>query len=153
MNYYDKITSLVWVGVGVAIVIASTRVSFGSWDQPGPGLLPLLTGIVTVVCASVIFFQSWLNGRGAKQKGEFSWRTVDFRKVLIALASLVLYAFLLNRLGYLITTFFLMYSLLRLIAHLRRYVAISEAALATFLTYALFKLWLEVPLPRGLLGF
>jgi len=152
MNYYDKITSLVWVGVGAGIVIASTRVRFGSWDQPGPGLLPLLMGIIIVVCAAVIFFQAWFNGNVARPEGKYFWRGVDFKKVLIALTGLVLYAFLLNKLGYLITTFFFMYSLLRLIAHIRRYVAFSEAALAAFLSYALFKLWLEVPLPRGLFG-
>jgi hypothetical protein len=153
MNSYDKITSMLWTGVGVGIITASSQLTVGSWSMPGPGFLPLLTGVVTVVCGLLVFIQAWFRGNVNKSEGTFLWGHANFKKVLLVLISLFLYTILLNYLGYLTITFLFIYSVTSLIGGIRSRTALSEAAVITFLSYALFKVWLEVPLPKGPWGF
>ncbi len=153
MNPYDRISSCVLTGVGVVIIVVSSRLSLGSWHRPGPAFIPLLSGVIIVVLSLVVFFQAWLWGRKKERKAEILWTNGDLKKVLLTLASLLAYGLLISRLGYLTTTFFFIFLLPQLIAHIRCYTALVEAAATTSFSYILFELWLKTPLPKGLWGF
>jgi hypothetical protein len=73
----------------------------------------------------------------------------SYRRVY-TLVLLVLYALLLNSVGYVITTFLVMFGLF-FDPEKRRFAAPLFASLASVaVTYTLFEIWLKTQLPRGL---
>ncbi len=146
-------SSLVWLVFAVYICIASSRLSFGSFDHPGPGFLPLLVGI----CLGIFSIIAFLQARFSKEKDETtsSWYPKQrWKKMIGVLAVMFIYAFCLEILGFLLATFLLLVFLFRAGMESQRWLAaIAGSAIASFCSYAVFELWLKTQLPRGLLGF
>jgi putative tricarboxylic transport membrane protein len=154
MDPYDHITSLVWTGVGVGIVFSSLQMKLGTLRAPGPGFIFMLTGIIIVVLSLPVFFKAlWLQREKKGRKAGAFWANVDLRKLLLSVGSLFTYSFLLESLGYLITTFFFICFLLRFVERTRWPPALITSIGVAFISYAVFKLWLEIPLPTGPWGF
>ncbi|HEU4344874.1 MAG TPA: tripartite tricarboxylate transporter TctB family protein, partial [Candidatus Binatia bacterium] len=76
----------------------------------------------------------------------------DWRKVLLVLASLVLYALFLERVGFAFSTLFLLSFLLR-VNGTSWPRAVAVAIVAAVGTFSLFELWLKIRLPKGIFGF
>lgn len=158
MNPYDRISSLIWSGVGVAIVaivIGSSEMKLGTWNAPGPGFMSMLTGVIIVFLGLIVFFKACLHKR--KKKVETKARDlqakVKVNKLFLCVAFLFLYAILLDPLGYVGTTFLFIGFMLLFVERTRWFVALATAVAVTFISYALFGLWLQVPLPKGPWGF
>jgi len=71
----------------------------------------------------------------------------------LVLAVLLAYTAFLEVLGFLLATFLLLLFLFRGIEPQRWVVSIGGSALTSFITYALFELWLKTQLPKGFIGF
>jgi putative tricarboxylic transport membrane protein len=68
------------------------------------------------------------------------------------LAALLLYGFFLESLGYILATFLLMFFFFRAIEPQKWVVVILGSVITSFITYFLFKVWLQVQLPAGVWG-
>jgi Tripartite tricarboxylate transporter TctB family len=71
------------------------------------------------------------------------------RKVGALLVVLGGYVFLLDSLGYLLSTFLLVLFMLRWIDTQRWAIALGMAAITSAGSYVVFAIWLSIPLPRG----
>jgi len=58
-----------------------------------------------------------------------------------------------NVLGFYLSSFLLMVLLLKAVKPTRWWIAIMSGVIAVLISYALFKVWLDVPFPGGILGF
>ncbi len=149
----EKWSSLVWLGVGVWICIASLMLSLGSFQHPGPGFLSFFAGLIMTVLALIVHLQSRKTHPGQKQKkSEPIW--ADRRKgwkMVLTVVALLVYAVAMNYLGFLISTFIFLAFLLRVIEPQRWSVAILGSALASAVFYSLFEIGLQSQLPRGIL--
>ena len=153
MRRYDQMSSLVWLVFAIYICIASSRLSFGSFDHPGPGFLPLLVGIFLGIFSIIAFLQAHLSK--LPDETTSSWYPKErWKKLVGVLAVMFIYAFCLEILGFLLSTFFLLVFLFRVGMEPQRWlVAVGGSAIASFASYAVFELWLKTQLPKGLLGF
>ena len=153
MKKYDQISSLVWLAFAIYICIESSRLSFGSFHNPGPGFLPLLVGLLLGIFSLTAFLQATLSRK--PQENIPPWYPRErWRKLIWVLGGLLAYAICFETLGFLISTFLLLVFLFRYGIEPKRWVvAIGASALASFSSYAVFELWLRTQLPRGLLGF
>jgi len=70
----------------------------------------------------------------------------------LVMSGLLAYALTLEALGYVPTTFLLLGALARILGLARWPLVLGFAALATVGSWALFGLWLGVPLPSGVFG-
>jgi hypothetical protein len=77
----------------------------------------------------------------------------NWPKVSLVLAALVLYGLLLERLGFVPTTFVLLSFLLRIGGEVKWPTALVVACVAVLSSFALFDLWLRIRLPKGMFGF
>ena len=80
-------------------------------------------------------------------------REVNWTKIALVLLSLLLYAFFLERLGFVLTTFVLVSFLLGCIEGTNWFRSVGVAGAAALASYAIFELWLKIRLPKGLFGF
>lgn len=148
----DRTSSLVWLGFAFLICIESLRLPLGSARDPGPGFLPLLVGVILAGLSVICFLQA----RGGPSDGlKGSWYSPRRWKHLLGiLSSLVVYALVLDILGFLISTFLLLSVLFRLGLGSKKWIWSTGGALVASLScYVVFELWLRTQLPKGILGF
>lgn len=137
--------------VGIIMSISSLRIGVGIPTEPGSGFLPLGTGILL---ALVSLFGIWTHMRSLDNEKSESLRGESRRRIIIiVVGSLLVYAFALSRLGYLLSTFLLMGVLFSLVENRKWRIIIIKAIIVTLITYLLFEKWLACQLPPGILWF
>ena len=150
MRSHDLFSSLVWFLGGIVVVVYSPQFDLGTASSPGPGFMPLLAGLVWSFFALITFFQALINRSEDK---EDLWAGVSIHKIIFTLIVLLLYALLLESLGFLISTFLLITILIRFVGPKSWWTSFWGAGVTAILTYLFFDTWLKAQLPRGILGF
>ena len=132
------------------IFFAAGTLPFGTVRVPQTAFFPRTLAVLLGIM-SVIGLARTLAGREALRGGE-KIETQGWIRIAVTLMTLAGFALALERLGFLLTTFLLMISLLRAI-EAQKWRNVVVVALATALiSYAIFYWLLGVPLPAGLLG-
>ncbi|HTF92140.1 MAG TPA: tripartite tricarboxylate transporter TctB family protein [Verrucomicrobiae bacterium] len=132
------------------IFLAAGTLPFGTMRVPQTAFFPKTLAVLLGIM-SVILLARTLAGKEAVSGGE-KIETQGWIRIAVTLMTLAGFALALERLGFLLTTFLLMISLLRAI-EAQKWRKVVVVALATALiSYAIFSLLLGVPLPAGLLG-
>ena len=140
---------LFWVALGILVGYGATRLGVGTASEPGSGFIFFWSGLILVVLSLIALAESLRSGEEANREvGAVNWRKITF--VLLAL---LLYAFFLEKLGFVLTTFVLMSFLLAMIEgkHWSKSLGVAGAAAAG--SFAIFELWLKIRLPHGIFGF
>jgi len=140
----DALAAAMVLGFGAAALYESSKLPFGTVHSPGQGFFPWWTSAAVVLLALILLFQALASRSSAAQEGPGR-----IAKVALLLVVLVAYTFLLDLLGYLLCTFFLVLFMLRAIDPQRWTVALGIAAVTAVGSYVVFAVWLSVPLPRG----
>jgi putative tricarboxylic transport membrane protein len=144
MVKHDALVATMALVFGAATLHESSKLPFGSVHNPGEGFFPWWTSAAIVLLALVLLFQASTSRSSIAQQG-----AGRIAKVALLLVVLIAYTFLLDLLGYLLCTFFLVLFMLRAIDPQRWTVALGMAAMIAAGSYILFAIWLSVPLPRG----
>jgi len=132
---------------GLLASFEARKLTVGELGRPGPGFFPFFLAVALSLVSLALLFQS-LRIESAKETTHRS-EARRWGKVAWTLFGLFVYAFVLESLGFLLSTFFLMLFLFRAVDPLRWPAAIAGALTTSFLTYAIFKLWLQIPFPAG----
>lgn len=136
--------------VSAVTVLLSFKFPFGNFANPGAGFLPLLVGMLMFLLSLILFIQSFSKG---EEGGKILWTKGATARVLLILASLIVYGLLLESLGFILMTFLLMGFLFLAIGSQRIVLAFFLSLFSSIGCYAVFQLWLEVQLPKGIFGF
>ncbi|OGP89705.1 MAG: hypothetical protein A2156_00660 [Deltaproteobacteria bacterium RBG_16_48_10] len=148
---YNLWSSLVWCLGGLGFFVGGLRLGVGSLSTPGPGFLPSVFGGILSILSIVLFVltiqvKSKPQGQVKFWKEEKSWK-----KVLYSLLSLIFYLIFLNYLGYITTTFLFCFYLFKFIGGKGWWVSLLVAILASLVSYIVFDIGMEVPLPKGII--
>ena len=142
-------SALFWVAVGLLTCYGASRLGLGSVAEPGVGFIFFWSGLILVILSLIVLADSIRSSEETvREMGEMNWA-----KIALVLLSLLLYAFLLERLGFVLTTFVLMSFLLGCIEGTNWFRSLGVAGAAALASYAIFELWLKIRLPKGLFGF
>jgi putative tricarboxylic transport membrane protein len=152
MRNPDQSSSLFWLVIGIGIALCSLKYGFGNLHEPGPGFITFFAGAILIILSLSLFFSSY---RDQKTPGRLQtlWAGLETGKVLYVIVLLVAYAFLLKSLGFLISTFFLLFLLFRVKGTYRLKSIFLMSLLVTVGSYIIFEIWLKAQLPKGILGF
>ena len=118
----------------------------GRMRNPGPGFLPLLMALLLICFSLFLLFRTLIgSGLSSALKG-LRWKSQG-----IMVASVFVYGFLLNRLGFLLSTFALMSVLFGLSFQDKKAWAkiLLYGAATAFIGWLIFSVILRVPFPRG----
>jgi putative tricarboxylic transport membrane protein len=141
--------TLFWVAVGILVCYGATRLGLGSVTEPGSGFIFFWSGLFLVILSLMPLAESLRSSAEiAQETGEMNWA-----KIGLVLLSLVSYAFFLERLGFVVTTFVLLTFLLSWIERTSWARSLGVASAAALGSFAIFELWLKIRLPRGIFGF
>jgi putative tricarboxylic transport membrane protein len=142
-----RISGLVVAGLGVAASILARNLPAQTGFGLGPAFLPFWTGIVLAACGL------WLCARSTADE-EVSWpASRAFARAAFGFVLLLLYTLALQPLGYLIsTTVFLVIAIL-LLEPVRPIRALVIGIGSAAFLFLVFRIWLRIPLPGGILGW
>ena len=147
----DLLSGLFWCAIGVGICFWSFTYPIGTLTHSGPGYFPMVLGGVITILSILSIAKALKTGtrEGERLSGLFGSR---WQRVLSVLVVLFCAALLFDRIGYLLTFFFLPLVLM-IIAGLREWKRIAFIAFCTALgIYVVFVVLLKQPLPTGFLG-
>lgn len=145
----DQLSSLFWLGFAVIFCVASIRLSVGTLRQPGSGFFPFLGGSILVLLSLANFLK---NLKGVASQAESSKSPINWKNIMVTLAILFAFPFLLDLIGFAPTTFLFFVFLLRLIEPQRWAIVLGGSASATILLYFIFQFWLKIKFPIGFFG-
>ena len=134
------------------ICFEASKLPFGTLRNPGPGFLPLGYGVILFFLATIFAIKSGFEMRTAKDPASGLWQGLKWKEVPYILASLLGYALLLDRFGYIICTGVLMILLFWGKGTRRNSIAIVGGLVVSIGTYIFFKVLLKVQLPSGWIG-
>lgn len=98
-SHRDFWAGLMFIVIGLAFAWGATYYRFGESARPGPGYFPLGLGILLAVLGTIVLFKAMtIETDGGEPVGRIAWRPL-----LIVLGALVLFAFLLPRVGLVIS--------------------------------------------------
>lgn len=146
MRPADLVAGCMGLIFSLAVCYGARGMPMGTLGDPGPGFLPFWVGVALVTISLALIASALLDGARLARA-----RAGQRGRVAGMVAGLLLYALALEFLGYLVTTFLLLGAFLAILGQRRWAVVLAFAVLATGGSYALFSLWLRVPLPRGVL--
>jgi putative tricarboxylic transport membrane protein len=142
-----RVSGLVVAGLGVAACILARRLPAQTGFGLGPAFLPFWTGIVLAVCGL------WLCVRSTAD-AEVSWPTSrGFARAASGFVFLLLYALALQPLGYLISTAVFLVITILLLDPVRPTRALVVGVASAAFLFLIFRVWLRIALPGGVLGW
>ena len=133
--------------LGLAVLWQGSSLTIGSFRNPGSGLFPALIAVILLVLSLLLIL--------FPQKKEREGQAVSAKSIVrlsVVFAALLLYAFFLEYLGFLIVSFVLTTFLFLVFGSQRYWLAVVKAIAFTGLAYVLFELILKSNLPKGMVG-
>ncbi len=136
-------SGLFFLGLSLFVLWQSLRLELGTLKQPGPGFLSFCAGVILSVLSLILIHRGW----GVRES-----RKHLPPRVILALVCLFAYSLVLDKVGFVVATFFLVGILFHLGEPRRWWTLLGMSALVTFLVYLVFGVLLHVFFPRGFLG-
>ena len=140
----DRIAAVVLLAFGIVALEEARKLRVGSIVRPGPGFFPVvLAAALVLVCLAlaVIAFRGTATGAAPAP--------LNGTKIAGIMAALAVYAVVLERVGFVASTFALLLFFFKGVERQRWTVALAGSILTACLTYLVFKVWLHVQLPAG----
>jgi putative tricarboxylic transport membrane protein len=147
----ELVISVFWLVLSLYLAIESHRLGLSTGNRPGPGFFPFGAAAAIGIVAGFRLVKNFR--RHAEAEVTESAGGSDAHLVLVVIASMVAYVFLLDVLGFLLCTFLLVAFYLKVIAARAWRMSASFAAAVALLSHLFFDVLLNAQLPRGLLGW
>lgn len=150
MRRRDLGAAAVLLAFGLFALTQARGLRFGSVVAPGPGFFPLcLAAALCLTSIALLIHALRAPPAGAPPTPG------GVRRFAVAgtLAALLVYALVLERLGFLLATLGLLLFFFKALQRQSWPVAVGGSLATSLLTYLVFRIWLGVNLPGGLLRF
>lgn len=142
-----------WLLFSIYIAIESYRLGLGKWSLPGPGYFPFVTSVLLGMISLSLLVKTLLRSSlGKKEVADLPAR-LNWQNIVLTLVGMFVYVFLLDWMGFVLCTFFLMIFLILAVGRWRWFVSLIAALSITLVSYLLFEVLLDSHLPKGFLGF
>ncbi len=151
MKRLQLISGIVILAFASLICFEASKLSLGTPGKPGPGLFPLGLGALLFLIDVIFILRTATRWEGMGGSARALWAGLRWRQVPYALAALLAYSLLLDRLGYVICTWMLMVYFFWGGGAKRKWVAIIGAMVVSVVSFMIFRGMLKVRLPLGLL--
>lgn len=150
MKRHDLVAASVLAVLAGCVLFESRQLGFGSVRVPQTGFFPRVLGVLLLLLVLADLFRALRQAEPALFTAKIAGE--GWIRIGTTLATMLGFAVVLERLGFLVATFFSMVLLLRAIEAPRWPKVLLVALVTSVLSYGLFAWLLGVPLPAGILG-
>jgi len=147
MDKRDFLSSFFWLCLAIYILVESLLMGLGNWKIPGPGLFPFGSAVLLLAMSSLTLIKSLRKGARRIIYGGSTER-LRWHNVVFILVAMFLYGVFLQRIGFVLCSFCLVFFFLRWIAGEGWAKAILVAFSITLGSYLLFNVFLKADLPK-----
>ena len=104
---FDRMASIVFLALGILVVVESQKISTSAYgSQIGPSTFPIGLGIILIILSIFLFIETIKHKATYKIVGEEEdIKSPNYKRFFIIFIAALGYVLLLEKLGYLITTF------------------------------------------------
>jgi putative tricarboxylic transport membrane protein len=134
---------LFWIVFSVAICWGAVQLDLGRLTEPGPGFMPFIMGTLMFALTIASFFEK---GLSVKEGQPLTQKKIV--KLVLTVAALWLYAFLLSIIGFALDTLLLMVFLFAVIHEVKWTMAVVASVITVAVCYFLFSS-LGTEFPKG----
>ena len=146
LRYGELSVNLILIISGLAMMMVSLKIGFGTFKKPGSGLFPFLSGLIISSTSIIVMVKGML-------KGDFSlFKAEEIKKFAALVIPFLLWMILIPFLGYVVVTFLCTFCLSKLLGLKGWLHPLGLSLGTTGLCYVLFDYFLYLDLPRGFLG-
>ena len=149
----QRLGGLFWLAMGLISIYGSLLLGLGSMREPGSGFLSFLAGCFMCIMAVVVLVQSFIQGQEVQAKLASLWEGVNWRRPMIITVLVLGFVLFLEKLGFILSSFLLLFILLKSVEKFSWSKAILIPVLTMGCTYLIFDFFLKATLPKGFLGF
>jgi len=148
----DIIGGIVTILFGIIAITQSAQLDYWSQFGPGSGFVPLWSSILIVFGGILLVIQ-------ALRKRPMPVQTMDKEKIKrlatvgVVAGLTVAAAVLMDIIGFTLSMFLFMATMMGFSRKHRWHVVVATAVTVAVSFYFVFDKWLQVPLPKGLIGF
>jgi putative tricarboxylic transport membrane protein len=146
----DLAAAAILLGLAAYIFVAAGAMPFGTARVPQTAFFPKCLAVLLAVLAVIVLVRTFIGANDTVAVDEIAVR--GWLRIVATLAVLIGFALVLEPLGFLASTFLLMFLLLRAIEPQPWRNVIAIAVSTSLISYGLFSWLLGVPLPVGILG-
>ena len=147
MNKTEIAAAIAVLVIGVSLLVAALQFPFLSQCAPGPGFLPVLIAL-GILATSLALVAGALRGTTVVSAPRWPPLSGWWRVALMLLAMTVSFL-LLEILGFLIVTTLFMAVMIYCLGERSWRMLATVPPLSAIALYAIFAVWLRVPLPKG----
>lgn len=142
----DQVAGAFFAAFSLLVLWETRKIPFGFLAEPGPGAMPTLLAVTLLVCSIAVI----VGGRASKRAAAVQW--TEWRHAVFILGTCAFMALALERLGYRVTIFIALLTLVSILEKKGWLAGVVFAGCFSFGTYLLFNALLHVPLPKGPFG-
>ncbi|CAM2844302.1 tripartite tricarboxylate transporter TctB family protein [Paenibacillus sediminis] len=140
---FDRYAGIVFFAIGTAFVIGSRSISTSAYgSNVGANVFPLVLGILLALLSIRLVYETFRREKTEKQK-----ENLDYKRFGIIFAAAVLYAYFLEDLGFVISTFLFLMIGFQTMQRGRIWVSLIISAAFSFGVYYLYVNVLDGSLP------
>jgi hypothetical protein len=143
-----------WVVIGGMICILALQYGLGSFRAPGPGFVAFLSGILIGGVGAVMILSKSISMGRAKETtrgADLGIPAVSRGRLAYTIMFLLAYAILMDPLGYILSTFLVMFGLFFDWEKRNWFWSAFFSITVSLVSYLVFEVWLHCQLPRGIL--
>ncbi len=150
MKPANTIPSLILIITGAVFCAAASRIGLGEFHNPGPGLIPFLEGCFLILVSVAVIIEAHLK----TEMGVKTWSPELNRSkiVLLTMTFFFAYSFLLDILGFPVSTFLILIFLFKISKGGGWKAAVLLSVITATASYYVFGHFLKIQLPKGFLG-
>ena len=148
----DIFSGLFLLLFAIFIAVESYRLGLGEWNNPGAGTFAFGAALLLGIMSLSVFVKG-LRKRSEKEISISDSERLQWQNVVSVLTGMIVYTFIFDKIGFILTTFLLMGFLLRVVTPQHWFVTILIAFFCAVGSYLLFNVLLGAELPKGILGF
>ena len=153
MKIHHRLGSVFWLLVAVYVAVSAYQLGLGDLHKPGPGSVFFLAALLLAIFGVIDLVATFVRESKEDTENRPIWSSLQWKKIFLFIVFISTYIYLLNLLGFLVSTFLLMTVLFKIAESMKWWIAIFASLITTFISYIIFKVWLMVPFPSGFLGF
>jgi hypothetical protein len=151
MRSYDQGSALFWLMIAIAVLVQSLRYGIGTLGNPGMGFMAFgASGVLVILSLGVLVTTSFAK-RPPLEEDPFTG--ILWKRIIAVTIILFLYAWLMPKVGYLISTLLLMVLLFISIGKKEIWQIALISVLTAGVTYYVFSVLLNCQFPAGIFGF
>jgi len=152
MRKGDRIFAVIGLALSLWMILESLKYDYLTTYTPGPGFHPFWLGICLAVLSLFLLFNTILR-KGSKEDEE---RRLPGKKSLLRVCLILLFtaglALFMKTLGFVFTVALFVFVILFVLERYTLFKSVLYGLLMSGAVLLIFRVWLDVDLPKGLIG-